>query len=211
MQREKLAQPSKVPKGSKKIRPVPQLPPTPVKRGRGRPRKYPLDPKGKYTNMIVPKIKPKMSKPSISSSSKGLARSITWEDIVSESADDFSGSSEEVALSANDSERDKDDQDVLFKVPAHQRQSIGSQPWDPIMNPLPGFVDSITYTEVVRPAISPFGHVLSYATWLRCLCSTGETKNRCPLTKQPLSKRQLTLLTFDNIDRYRHLIKRECL
>jgi hypothetical protein len=28
-------------------------------------------------------------------------------------------------------------------------------------NPLPGFIDSITLCEVEKPAISPFGHVLS--------------------------------------------------
>jgi hypothetical protein len=29
-------------------------------------------------------------------------------------------------------------------------------------NPLPGFIDAITLEEVVKPAISPYGHVMSY-------------------------------------------------
>jgi hypothetical protein len=72
-------------------------------------------------------------------------------------------------------------------------------------NPLPGFIDAITQTEVVRPAISPYGHVLSYDTWLKCLLN-GDRKNTCPLTNQPLHKRQLIFLTFENIEIYRDKI-----
>eukprot|EP01135_Chromosphaera_perkinsii_P004303 Nk52_evm15s276 gene=Nk52_evmTU15s276 len=69
-------------------------------------------------------------------------------------------------------------------------------------NPLPGFIDPITLDEVVMPAISPTGHVMSYSSWLQCL----EQSKVCPLTKKPLSKRELVILTPDNIDRYEHLI-----
>ncbi|KAJ3096830.1 adenylate kinase [Phlyctochytrium planicorne] len=70
-------------------------------------------------------------------------------------------------------------------------------------NPLPGFVDPITLDEVVRPTISPFGHVMSYETWIKCLMDSKESKNICPFTKQPLTKRQLTVLNFDNIEEFR--------
>lgn len=70
------------------------------------------------------------------------------------------------------------------------------------VNPLPGFIDAITRTEVVRPALSPYGHVLSYDTWIRCLLDS-ERKNTCPITKQPLHKRQLIILTHENIEMYR--------
>ena len=73
-------------------------------------------------------------------------------------------------------------------------------------NPLPGFIDAITKTEVVRPAISPYGHVLSYDTWLKCLLN-GDRKNTCPLTNQPLHKRQLIFLTHENIGMYRDKIR----
>jgi len=64
-------------------------------------------------------------------------------------------------------------------------------------NPLPGFVDPITLEEVIQPAISPFGHVMGYKTWVRCLSS--EPRNVCPLTKNPLHKRDLVILSWDNI------------
>ena len=62
-------------------------------------------------------------------------------------------------------------------------------------NPLPGFIDPITLDEVEQPAISPSGHVMSYSSWSRCLTGT----NICPLTKQPLKKRDLVILTWENI------------
>lgn len=34
-----------------------------------------------------------------------------------------------------------------------------------VSNPLPGFVDPITLDEVVKPAISKYGHVMGYVTW----------------------------------------------
>lgn len=40
-------------------------------------------------------------------------------------------------------------------------------------NPLPGWIDAITMDEIVTPAISPYGHVLSSATWkVWYLCCT---------------------------------------
>jgi hypothetical protein len=66
-------------------------------------------------------------------------------------------------------------------------------------NPLPGFIDPITLEEVERPAISPSGHVMGYKSWSRCLSSNGGI---CPLTKQPLKKRDLVVLTWKNIDQY---------
>ncbi|CAG8735272.1 12437_t:CDS:2, partial [Cetraspora pellucida] len=69
-------------------------------------------------------------------------------------------------------------------------------------NPLPGFIDPITLEEVVKPAISPYGHVMGYDSWVRCLSSEPK-KNICPLTKKPLTKRELVILTMDNIEQYR--------
>ncbi|CAG8648911.1 10394_t:CDS:10 [Acaulospora morrowiae] len=72
-------------------------------------------------------------------------------------------------------------------------------------NPLPDFIDPITLEVVVKPAISPYGHVMGYDNWVRCLSSEAK-KNICPLTKKPLSKRELVILTKDNIDQYRSKI-----
>ncbi|GIL69083.1 hypothetical protein Vretimale_17338 [Volvox reticuliferus] len=66
-------------------------------------------------------------------------------------------------------------------------------------NPLPGFLDPITLEPVVNPAISPYGHVMGLATWKAVLAEHG----RCPFTKQPLKPEALTVLTKNNIDRYR--------
>ncbi|CAG8607895.1 6912_t:CDS:10 [Ambispora leptoticha] len=76
---------------------------------------------------------------------------------------------------------------------------------DPNSNPLPGFVDPITLEEVIKPAISPYGHVMGYDSWVRCLSSNTQ-KNTCPLTKKPLTKRELVILTKDNIDEFRDKI-----
>jgi hypothetical protein len=73
-------------------------------------------------------------------------------------------------------------------------------------NPLPGHLDAITLEEVVDPAISPYGHVVSYSTWLKTL--SKDPKNTCPFTKQPLKKRDLVRLTWENIDEYRDRIIR---
>ncbi|KAJ8653839.1 hypothetical protein O0I10_010520 [Lichtheimia ornata] len=73
-------------------------------------------------------------------------------------------------------------------------------------NPLPGFIDPITLEEVVKPAISKYGHVMGYESWVRCLTSWEGQRNICPLTKKPLSKRDLVVLDFDNIEEYRSRI-----
>ncbi|KAI8375282.1 hypothetical protein EDC96DRAFT_496698 [Choanephora cucurbitarum] len=73
-------------------------------------------------------------------------------------------------------------------------------------NPLPGFIDPITLDEVVKPAISTYGHVMGYDSWVRCLTNWEGKKNICPLTKKPLTKRDLVILTHDNIEEYRDKI-----
>eukprot|EP01137_Pigoraptor_chileana_P035033 Opistho-2@28467 len=71
------------------------------------------------------------------------------------------------------------------------------------VNPLPGRTDPITLEEVVVPTISPSGHVMSYSSWLQCLAQGGV----CPVTKQPVNKKDLVILTMDNIDQYRDKIR----
>ncbi|KAJ3164567.1 hypothetical protein HDU88_005214 [Geranomyces variabilis] len=88
------------------------------------------------------------------------------------------------------------------KAAAEEALATGSEGDD---NPLPGFTDPITLDEVVKPAISPYGHVMSYQSWIRCL-SSEDRKNICPLTKKPLTKRELVVLTQENIEEYRSRI-----
>ena len=69
-------------------------------------------------------------------------------------------------------------------------------------NPLPSSIDLLTMQPVVTPAISPYGHVLGIATWRAWL-----SENRvCPFTRNPLSVEQCTILTKNNIEKYRDKI-----
>ncbi|ORY44360.1 hypothetical protein BCR33DRAFT_716914 [Rhizoclosmatium globosum] len=61
-------------------------------------------------------------------------------------------------------------------------------------NPLPGMIDPITLENIVRPAISPYGHVVGYDTW------------NVSVYQEPLSRRELVMLTWDNIEEYRDKI-----
>lgn len=110
---------------------------------------------------------------------------------------------EDASESEMESEEEDDEDEVPMTIaPLVTRPALFYE------NPLPGFVDAITKTEVVRPAISPYGHVLSYDTWMKCLLN-GDRKNTCPLTNQPVNKRQLIFLTFENIEAYRDQIRKE--
>ncbi|KAJ2160225.1 hypothetical protein GGF46_002434 [Coemansia sp. RSA 552] len=75
-------------------------------------------------------------------------------------------------------------------------------------NPLADLIDPITLEPVTKPAISPYGHVMGYNSWVRCLMfpPEGSQRNVCPLTKKPLSKRDLVILTYDNIEQFRDKI-----
>ncbi|KAK9824373.1 hypothetical protein WJX72_009819 [[Myrmecia] bisecta] len=69
-------------------------------------------------------------------------------------------------------------------------------------NPLPDHIDPITLEPVVTPAISPYGHVMGLATWNAVLAEQG----KCPFTQNPLRREQITVLTKNNIERYRDRI-----
>lgn len=69
-------------------------------------------------------------------------------------------------------------------------------------NPLPDMIDMVTMQPVVTPAISPFGHVMGMATWRAWL---SENKV-CPFTRNVLSIEQCTILTKNNIDKYKDKI-----
>ncbi|KAI9361513.1 hypothetical protein BD770DRAFT_383558 [Pilaira anomala] len=76
---------------------------------------------------------------------------------------------------------------------------------DPLC-PLPGFIDPITLEQVIKPAISKYGHVMGYDSWIRCLNNWEGKKNICPLTKKSLTKRDLVILTLDNMTEYKDKI-----
>ncbi|KAK8813159.1 hypothetical protein WA158_002751 [Blastocystis sp. Blastoise] len=69
---------------------------------------------------------------------------------------------------------------------------------------LPGFIDPVTMEEIEQPAISPYGHVMGYYSWMKIL--NQNPKNTCPYTKQKLTRRMLVKLDEDNIEEYRNKI-----
>jgi len=71
-------------------------------------------------------------------------------------------------------------------------------------NPVPEIIDPITLEPVIRPAISPYGHVMGAATW-RAVLAENST---CPFTKQPLRFEQCKILTVHNIESFRDEIIR---
>jgi len=71
-------------------------------------------------------------------------------------------------------------------------------------NPVPDIMDPITLEPVIRPAISPFGHVMGAATWKAVLAEQGV----CPFTKNPLKWEQCRILTKGNIEAYKDSIIR---
>jgi len=92
---------------------------------------------------------------------------------------------------------DDGDSDCEHSVNTNDRQND---------NPLPDFIDPIDGQPVVQPAISPYGHVCGYANWTKML-RQEKTKNICPFTKRPLTRRQLVKLTTENFDEYKDKIK----
>ncbi|KAI8643084.1 hypothetical protein BD408DRAFT_343184 [Parasitella parasitica] len=95
-------------------------------------------------------------------------------------------------------EGDCEDKSGTFKLRSSTRQKI--------VNSLPGFMDPITLEEVVKPAISTYGHVMGYDSWVRCLTNWEGKKSVCPLTKRPLTRRDLTILIVENIEAYQDKI-----
>lgn len=72
-----------------------------------------------------------------------------------------------------------------------------------LQNPLPDAVDYLTNEVMKVPTISPNGTVLDYETWMKVLVK--EAKD--PLTMTHITKRELVVLTVENIDQYRDKIR----
>jgi len=73
-----------------------------------------------------------------------------------------------------------------------------------LSNPITGCVDPMTCEPMIIPTLSPDGYVLDYTTWIKLI---AEIKIN-PYTQQPLTtKRQLTILTFDNLPYLKPQIK----
>lgn len=75
-----------------------------------------------------------------------------------------------------------------------------------LQNPLPEMTDYLTGETIRVPAISPSGFVLDYKTWLDSIAANPVD----PFTLQHLNKRQIVVLTTENIDAYADKIRNPC-
>merc|ERR1712013_760299 len=73
------------------------------------------------------------------------------------------------------------------------------------MSVLANVTDLITGERVTKPAMSPYGHVMEYDSWCSIL-RNPKTKNKCPFTQKPMTRRQLIKLDEDNIEQYKEQI-----
>ena len=96
-------------------------------------------------------------------------------------------------------------QKKITEVIQHKKKSQEPGFYDKMaaLNPFKDQTDFITGEAMSIPAISPDGTVLDYNTWLHILKTTKED----PFTLSHVNKRQLVILTKDNIDEYRPQIK----
>merc|ERR1712204_7475 len=75
----------------------------------------------------------------------------------------------------------------------------------PLGEVLGDMVDIMTGEALETPAISPYGHVMEYNSWCTVL-RNPKTKNKCPFTKQKMTRRSLVKLDTDNIEEYKEKI-----
>lgn len=154
------------------------------------PKKHPLHPSDEYCREVKEALAGQHNGKSITAKkSKKRKRG------GSDSDEDFEGPAQKKRRRRNNRRNDNDD-DVYYggkvDVPATAEDD----------NPLPDFQDIITGAVIVRPAISPYGHVLGYDTWTKIL-RTAKKKNVCPFTWQKMTRRGLIKLTKDNFDEYK--------
>jgi len=94
-----------------------------------------------------------------------------------------------------------------LEPPQKKRKKVAAEEeeQDDPMAVLKGMVDMMTGEAMVRPTISPYGHVMEYDSWCRIL-RDAKTKNRCPFTNGKITRRQLVKLDADNIEEHRERI-----
>jgi hypothetical protein len=96
---------------------------------------------------------------------------------------------------ADEVDSSEDEGDSKFALVSKQ-----VQPEDEV---IPGLRCPMTCEPMADPALSPYGHVMSYDTWLRVL--KRKPTNTCPFTKQKLTRRMLIKITKEN--KHEHMDK----
>jgi len=146
------------------------------------------------------------------------------EDLLDDLKANVSGNAKGGKKRKRDGDNDNDDEDFTVQKKKKRKRAKKKKEYDSdddgafhckvnvdvssadLDNPMPDFKDIITGDCVVKPTMSPYGHVLSYDTWTKIL-RTAKTKNTCPFTCQKLTRRSLIKLTLENYDEYKDQIK----
>ena len=148
-------QPPKRKRGRPRKHPLPETPNVPGERSRSLPA-LPRTPSSKQKggngkNLFKRKSLPQHSIPK-------HRKPVTIADLITESESTDKSDQEGSVITSGDEQAD-----TTFRA-SNVRISPTCKAYHSVLNPLPGFIDAITCTEVVRPAISPYGHVLSWET-----------------------------------------------
>lgn len=72
-----------------------------------------------------------------------------------------------------------------------------------LQSPYPDAIDQITNQPMKVPTLGPDGYVIDYQTWLKMISANPIS----PFTRMHVNKRDLIVLTTENIDQYRDKIK----
>ena len=150
------------------------------------PQRHPNHPSDEYCNKLLPLLKENIGK-------KGSKKRKMNDD-------DANVGSKKKKRRRNKKKYYDDSDEDTFHCKVHVEPVVDDD------NPMQDFVDIITGEKVVKPAISPYGHVLGYDTWTKIL-RTSKTKNVCPFTVQKMSRRDLIKLTKANYDEYKDQIR----
>merc|ERR1712129_465434 len=99
----------------------------------------------------------------------------------------------------------KESKEIKKEKEGKEGRGGGRRSRGPLSEVLGDMVDIMTGEALETPAISPYGHVMEYNSWCTVL-RNPKTKNKCPFTKQKMTRRSLVKLDTDNIDEYKDKI-----
>merc|ERR1712013_286883 len=150
----------------------------------------------------------------------------TEESADTENVKEKAESENETVESTNSAEKTKEDESETEEPKAKRKHESASDELEPAqkkrklsveadeveaveedgpMSVLANVTDLITGERVTKPAMSPYGHVMEYDSWCSIL-RNPKTKNKCPFTQKPMTRRQLIKLDEDNIEQYKEQI-----
>lgn len=142
-----------------------------LKRKRGRPKKADSE---KARKRGRPSKKRQKKRSEQASRSTDARRPLTIDDVITETEEEEDdnewqdiGTDDNDGAHNNGSKAEREEEKRRFVATCRLDPALNAA-WSPVLNPLPGYIDVITCSEVVRPAISPFGHVLRYFLFFIC-------------------------------------------